>query len=91
MIESAAALLAGLRTFGTGRTDYARIFIFIVTIVTVITTRRPVVTVVWAVIFITVLTVIAIAIVGASHKRILFAHKNTSFVIFGEAPLYVGF
>jgi hypothetical protein len=49
----------------------------------VITARSLIITVVWAVI----LTVIAIAIAGTSHKRILFVHKINSFKDFGEAPL----
>ena len=58
------------------------------TIVTVIAAGLLIVTVIWAVILTTVLTVIAIAIVGTSHKRSLSAHKITSFVNFGEAPLH---
>jgi hypothetical protein len=49
-------------------------FIFIVTIVTFITTRMIIIAVIWA----TILTVIAVAIAYASHKGILSAHKITS-------------
>lgn len=68
---------------GPGGADYARIFIFIVTIIMFIATMLLIVTVV----LIAILTVVPIAIVGTSHKLILSVHKITSLVDFGKAPL----
>jgi len=41
----------------------------------------------WLLIIEFILTIIAIAIIGTSHKRILSTHKIISFWDFGEAPL----
>ena len=78
---SAAALPAGLRSFQAGRTDYTRIFIFIVTIFTVITAGLLII----AVVLTAVPTVVSKAVACASRKRILSTHKIISFVDFGEA------
>ena len=66
----ACITLRALRPFGTGRTDYARIRIFIIIAATLL---------IKAGISAIVLAVIAVAIARASHKRILSAHKKLLF------------
>ena len=70
--------LRSLRTLWPQLADDTRIFVFIIIAAGLL---------IIAVILATVLAVVAVSVARASHKRILSAHKFTSFVNFGEAPL----